>query len=75
MSLSDPTGPFLNVLTGAISKIDAESRILAHGISQELTLSASGALIAATTASTPPVTVRVTQPGLATVVQYDLRMP
>jgi hypothetical protein len=37
-------------------------------------LSASGALIAATTASTPPVTVRVTQPDLATVVQYDLRM-
>jgi hypothetical protein len=34
-----------------------------------------GALIAATDNSTRPVTVQVTQPGLATVIQYDLRMP
>jgi hypothetical protein len=52
-----------------------DQRILPHAISQELTLSSSGALIAATAPSPRPVTVRVTQPGLATVIQYDLRMP
>ena len=31
--------------------------------------------IPATEASTRPVTVQMTQPGLATVIQYDLRMP
>jgi len=40
-----------------------------------LTTSSSGALIPATEASTRPVTVQVTQPGLATVIQCDLRMP
>jgi len=58
-----------------VTEIGETQRILPHAISQELTLSSSGALIAATAPSPRPVTVRVTQPGLATVIQYDLRMP
>jgi hypothetical protein len=35
----------------------------------------SGALVAATEGSTKPVTMQVTNAGIATVEQYDLRMP
>jgi hypothetical protein len=58
-----------------VIEIGETQRILPHPIMQELTSSSSGAFIAATEGSTRPVTVQVTQPGLATVVQYDLRMP
>jgi len=58
-----------------VTEIGKTQRILAHTITEMLTTSSSGALIPATEASTRPVTVQVTQPGLATVIQYDLRMP
>ncbi len=58
-----------------VTEIGETQRILAHAITEMLTTSSSGALIPATEASTRPVTVQVTQPGLATVIQYDLRMP
>jgi hypothetical protein len=58
-----------------VTETDTSTRILPHAISQELTTSSSGALVAATDGSTRPVTVQVTQPGLAMIVQYDLRIP
>ena len=58
-----------------VTEIGETQRILAHAITEMLTTSSSGALIPATEASTRPVTVQMTQPGLATVIQYDLRMP
>jgi hypothetical protein len=58
-----------------VTEIGETQRILAHAITENLITSSSGALIAATENSTRPVTVQVTQPGLATVIQYDLRMP
>jgi hypothetical protein len=50
-------------------------RILPHAIMENLTTTSSGALIPATEGSTQPVTRRVTHAGIATVIQYDLRMP
>jgi hypothetical protein len=50
-------------------------RILPHAIRQDLTTTSSGALIAATEGSTRPVTMHITNAGIATVEQYDLRMP
>jgi hypothetical protein len=44
-------------------------------IRQAMTMSSSGALIAATEGSTRPVTLQVTNAGIATVEQYDLLMP
>jgi hypothetical protein len=38
-------------------------------------MSSSGALVPPTEGSTNPVSVVVTKAGLATVFQYDLRMP
>ena len=38
-------------------------------------LSNSGALVAATEGSTRPVTMTITNGGIATVEQYDLQMP
>jgi hypothetical protein len=58
-----------------VTETGTSTRILPHAISQELTMSSSGALVAATAASSRPVTVRVTQPGLAMVVMYELRTP
>jgi hypothetical protein len=51
------------------------SRILPHAVRQAMTMSSSGALIAATEGSTKPVALHVTNAGIATVEQYDLRMP
>jgi hypothetical protein len=58
-----------------VTEIGETQRILAHAITENLITSSSSALIAATENSTRPVTVQVTQPGLATAIQYDLRMP
>jgi len=51
-----------------VTEIGETQRILPHAITEMLTTSSSGALIAATENSTRPVTVRVTQPGLAKVI-------
>jgi hypothetical protein len=53
-----------------VTETGTSARILAHAIGEKLMLSSSGALVAATEGSS----LR-TQPGLATVVQYDLRIP
>jgi hypothetical protein len=50
-------------------------RILAHGVAQRFEMSSSGALVAPTEGSSRPVSVIVTNAGIATVEQYDLRMP
>jgi hypothetical protein len=57
-----------------VTETGTSTRILPHAISQELTTSSFGALVAPTENSTRPVTVRVTQPGIATVVVYELRI-
>jgi hypothetical protein len=50
-------------------------RILAHAVAQPMTMSSSGALIAATEGSTKPVTMTITNAGITTVETFDLRMP
>jgi hypothetical protein len=50
-------------------------RILAHAVGEKFEITSSGALVPATEGSTRPVTTRVTYAGIATVGQYDLRMP
>jgi hypothetical protein len=50
-------------------------RILAHAVAQPMTMSSSGALVAAIENSTRPTTVVITNAGIATVEMYDLRMP
>jgi hypothetical protein len=46
-----------------------------HAIRQDLTTSSSSALVAATEGSTRPVTVGITNAGIASVEMFDLRMP
>jgi hypothetical protein len=48
---------------------------LAARVAQKFEVTSSGALVPATEGSTKPVTVQVTNAGIATVEQYDLRMP
>ena len=50
-------------------------RILPHAIRQAMTMSSSGALIAATEGSTKPVALRITNAGIATVETFDLHLP
>jgi hypothetical protein len=52
-----------------------ERRILPHAVTERFETSSSGALIAVVANSTKPTTTRVTHAGIATVIQYDLRMP
>jgi hypothetical protein len=58
-----------------VEKIGTSERILPHAVPQRFETSSSGALIPPTEGSTKPVTVTVTNAGIATVEQYDLRMP
>ena len=58
-----------------VTEIGETQRIPAHAIAENLIPSSSGALVAAIEGSMRPVTVQVTQPGLATVIQCDLRIP
>jgi len=58
-----------------VMKTGTTERILAHAVAQRFEVSSSGALVAATEGSTKPVTVTVTNAGIATVEQFDLRMP
>jgi hypothetical protein len=58
-----------------VTRTGETQRILPMAIAQPMTLSSSGALVAATEGSTRPVTMVVTSAGLATVETYDLRVP
>jgi hypothetical protein len=58
-----------------VEKIGESQRVLPHAIGQKFEVSSSGALIPATEGSTKPVTVTVTNAGIAVVEQFDLRMP
>jgi hypothetical protein len=58
-----------------VEPIGKTQRILPHAIVEKFETSSSGALVTAAEGSTKPVTTRVTHAGIATVLQYDLRMP
>jgi hypothetical protein len=58
-----------------VTLIGESERILPHAVQQRFERSSSGALVAPTEGSTKPVSVVVTNAGIATVEQYDLRMP
>jgi hypothetical protein len=58
-----------------VEKTGTSQRILAHAVAQKFETSSSRALIPATEGSTKAVTVTVTNNGIATVEQYDLRAP
>jgi hypothetical protein len=58
-----------------VEPIGPTQRILPHAIVEKFETSSSGALVTAVEGSTKPVTTRITHAGLATVVQYDLRLP
>jgi hypothetical protein len=50
-------------------------RILPHAITEELTTTSSGAMVPMTEGSTWAATRRVTHAGIATVNQFNLRLP
>jgi hypothetical protein len=58
-----------------VTEIGQTQRILPHASVEELVTLADGSFEPVTEGSTMPVTRRVTHAGLATAVQYDLRMP
>jgi hypothetical protein len=58
-----------------VERTGETQRILPHAVAQAMTMSSSGALVAATEGSTRPVMMRITNAGIASVVQYNLRMP
>jgi hypothetical protein len=56
-----------------VERTGQTQRILPHAIAQKFEVSSSGAFIAATESSTKPLTLQVTNAGLAVAEQYDLR--
>jgi hypothetical protein len=64
----------LQALGCIVEKTGETQRILPHAVRQDMTISSSGALVAATEGSTRPVTVSITNAGVAVVDQFDLRM-
>jgi hypothetical protein len=58
-----------------VMKTGTTERILAHPVAQRFEVSSSGALIPATEGSTKPVTVTITNAGIATVEQFELHAP
>jgi len=64
----------LTAMGYVIEKIGTSERILSHAVAQKFETSSSGALVPVTEGSTKPVTVQVTNAGIATVEQFDLRM-
>jgi hypothetical protein len=65
----------LIALSCDVVKIGTTGRILPHAVAQRFETSSSGAVVAATEGSTKPVSVIVTNAGIATVEQHELRMP
>ena len=57
-----------------VVKTGTTERILPHAVSTAMTLTSSGAFEPATENSTKPVTMRVTNAGIAIVEQFDLLM-
>jgi hypothetical protein len=57
-----------------VARTGETQRIKPHSIVEKFENSSSGARVTAVENSTKPVTTRMTHAGLATVVQYDLRM-
>jgi Arm DNA-binding domain len=55
-----------------VEKTGETQRILPHAIQQRFEVSSSGALVPVTEGSTKPVSVQITNAGIATVEQYDL---
>jgi hypothetical protein len=55
-----------------IEKIGEGERILPHAVAQRFEVSSSGALVPATLGSTKPVTLTVTNAGIAVVEQFEL---
>jgi hypothetical protein len=64
----------LRKLGYVVEKIGESQRILPHAVAQRFEVSSSGALIPATEGSSSPVSEQITNAGIATVEQYDLRM-
>jgi hypothetical protein len=58
-----------------VQKTGTTERILPHAVRQKFTLGADGELEPFTEGSTKPVSVQVTNAGIAVVEQYDLRLP
>jgi hypothetical protein len=58
-----------------VKRIGESERILPTAISQKFTTRADGELVPLTEGSTRPVTMHTTHAGIATVEQFDLRMP
>jgi len=63
----------LGTLGYIVERTGETQRILPHAISQAMTTTSSGALVAATEGSTRPVTMHITGAGFATVATFDLR--
>ena len=55
--------------------VGTTERILPHVVTQKSEIAPDGTLVAPTEGSTKPVTVTVTNAGIAVVEQFDLRMP
>ena len=73
--VGSPLPAQLTAMGYIVEKIGESQRILPHAVVQRFEVSSSGALVPATEGSTKPVTVTVANAGIATVEQYDLRMP
>jgi len=57
-----------------VMKIGTTERILPHAVRQRFEIAPDGTLVAPTEGSTKPVTVTVTNGGIAVVEQFDLRV-
>jgi hypothetical protein len=73
--VGSPPPDQLAALGYTVEKTGESQRILPHAVAQRFEVSSSGALIPATEGSTKPTSMLVTNAGIATVEQYDLRMP
>ena len=58
-----------------VEKIGTAQHVLPHAVPHRFEVSSSGALVPVTEGSTKSVTVQVTNAGIATVEQHELRMP
>jgi hypothetical protein len=73
--VGSPLPAQLAALGYIVEKIGTSQRILPDAVAQKFETSSRGALVAPTEGSTKPVTVTVTNAGIAVVEQYELRMP
>ncbi|WP_154072342.1 hypothetical protein [Bradyrhizobium erythrophlei] len=73
--VGSPLPAQLTAMGYIVEKIGESQRILPHAVVQRFEVSSSGALVAATEGSTRPVSVTVTNAGIATVERFDLRIP